>query len=56
MVTSGSSCSTCTVKIIVSEDCVYTFSPSIDAETIEPSSNPSVSEAVVCYYLACQRR
>ena len=45
MVTSGSSCSTCTVNSILSEDFVYTFSPSIDVETIEPSSNPSVSEA-----------
>ena len=45
MMTSGSSCLTCTVNSIVSEGCVYTFSPSIDAETIEPSSNPSVSEA-----------
>ena len=45
MVTSGSLCSMCTVNSIVSEDCVYTFSPSIDVETIEQSSNPSVSEA-----------
>ena len=68
MATFDSSCSTCTVNTILSEDCVYTFDPSIDAETIEPSSNPSVSEAksvglllfslllLVCYYLACQRR
>ena len=65
MVTSGSLCSTCTVNSIVSEGCVYTFSPSIDAVTIEPSSNPSVSEAksvglllfwFAITYLACQRR